>query len=654
MAFNTTLYPKDILNPTAPYVYFTDAPDDILNVVSPILNQNINTFTTDTGETNIKQAFDFLQKVIISERAKENAFLAYLKNKTKTIFDLKIPSLDENWTDFVREVQQLLDIGTLGLQDLQNEYNRLVKNNTNYQNAIDKGLDNIQYEQDTLKQTQNDLKNLLDTLKQNQLNFQRKGAQIIKIIVENFGADLFTLKGDQLLFNRSELMALLLSLSQMISQNYQTKKTFYNSNKLNDENKSLNRADALDDELKQSLQTTINQFKMFPTLRKQMVDNYGLLTKNQRAISITKLKRNGQQLNMDPTILTEELFGLLKNYQIPDDTFQIIQKEPALAEIRSALNNIGAGAVTVINPGSINAKPDNVIAYLTGDLSKLNPLSDPRAQQIINKIEKASQLIEKNMLDKQHGGLSNINTAEYYKMREIKWNELKDELSTILQELSSQYEFLSQCFLIEDSTKNYLSLYTQTENNTQLTGPHGGSLGANLNDQLLKIEQLTQAGNITMVDRNWLFAAILNSGPNMIANEHKRTLEDYLAMFAAMLLFDSQLSIANDAIHLTAQSLTSNTGVFNIHLFSVNGGYYPLSYVLKLTYDSLVMGLEQARTEAMTQGVEVDIYGYINHPTENGPQAWIDARELAKKTTKIKMRFMVKLMNVISNLLNFN
>jgi len=50
---NWDLYPSDILKPTTPYVYFNDAPEDILNVVRPELNQSLNAFMSDTGETNI-------------------------------------------------------------------------------------------------------------------------------------------------------------------------------------------------------------------------------------------------------------------------------------------------------------------------------------------------------------------------------------------------------------------------------------------------------------------------------------------------------------------------------------------------------------------------------------------------------------------------
>ena len=60
----------------------------------------------------------------------------------------------------------------------------------------------------------------------------------------------------------------------------------------------------------------------------------------------------------------------------------------------------------------------------------------------------------------------------------------------------------------------------------------------------------------------------------------------------------------------------SNTSVQKLHLFSVNNGYYPLSYVLKLTYDSLKSNYERLKEDYsdVESGVKVEIYGYVSEP----------------------------------------
>jgi len=41
----------------------------------------------------------------LSERRKEEAFLNYLKGETKDILNIEIPSLEDNWEHFVKEIQ---------------------------------------------------------------------------------------------------------------------------------------------------------------------------------------------------------------------------------------------------------------------------------------------------------------------------------------------------------------------------------------------------------------------------------------------------------------------------------------------------------------------------------------------------------------------
>jgi hypothetical protein len=81
-------------------------------------------------------------------------------------------------------------------------------------------------------------------------------------------------------------------------------------------------------------------------------------------------------------------------------------------------------------------------------------------------------------------------------------------------------------------------------------------------------------------------------------------------MFAAILLFDSQINIAEEAF-MNSKLINSSSTTHNIHLFSVNGGYYPLSFVLKLTYDSLNKGLTRITSEELSKGVTVSIGGFV-------------------------------------------
>lgn len=654
MGFNPDLYPSDIFVPTTPYVYFNTAPKEILDRVAITFNKSLNSFTDSNGESNIDQAFSFLDQVIMSERAKEEAFLQYLKDKTKNSFDIKIPSLQSDWGDFVKEVQAVLDFGDNGLQNLQLEYERLLKNQSNYSKAVESGTKEVRYEDDCLKQVSKDMKTMMSIINAGRMqNTNALTTQIIRLIAQEYGPDLVEVQGSKLAFNKSELAALVLTISEIVLKSYREKMAMLkiNTTEMPANNKRI-LASELDDDIKEQIHEYINQLKCFPHLRKQMVLNLGLRKDDKSRTSIpdkTFMKKTGEIIT-DTNELTQNIFNLLNNYRFPESAFKIVQKTSNLAEIDSLIKFALNGAISTVNTGASGAKPDNVIGYITGDLSELNPFESQNAE-LIKKISMLNNIIEKYNANKKNGGLSSENTTDYYKNRQKQWDKMAEEIRVLLKDLEDNYKFLSSCFIIEDSTKNYLSLYTRMEGDQLLTGPHGGSLGANLTDQLNKIQTLTDAGGITMIDAKWLTAAIINTGPNMIAASQKSSIEDYLAMFAAILLFDSQLNIASEATQQLAENLPSGS-VHQIHLFSVNNGYYPLSFVLKLTRDSLVNGLEEARYETQRQGVEVEIYGHISAPV--GERKWAETAQAALASTKIKMRFMIKLMNIIQNLLQIN
>jgi len=61
------------------------------------------------------------------------------------------------------------------------------------------------------------------------------------------------------------------------------------------------------------------------------------------------------------------------------------------------------------------------------------------------------------------------------------------KIRNALNELKNTYNLLGNCYIIEDSTKNYISLYGKTINKKLSNSMHGGSLGPNITDQINKI-----------------------------------------------------------------------------------------------------------------------------------------------------------------------
>ena len=653
----TNLYLNEIINnPGKPYVYFNSLPSDILNQVAGYFSQDIKEISkSDSGISSIDQAFSFLKAVITTERAKENAFIEYLKNKTQTTLKLEIPNINSDWTNFVKTIQQTIDFGNTGLIELKNEYTRLKENQNNLNKAQEDGRDSAWYAQNALSKTSQQLRNMIKDFKEKTYNSKKTSSIILETIVERYKDNLITIKDNgDLDFNKAELAAMILSVTQMITETYNIYSyTLEKGDPLRRLTKeSLNKI--LDDsQIDEDVNTFLNKFKKIPSFRQDMIKNYNLQGNSKgRKISGKVLLDDTEQIKNDPRAITMEIERILQGYEFPEKAVRLITTTNALAEVDSLLKFAVNGALKTVNTGSKGAKPDNIIGYLSIDPTAAEVFTDSERDRIIHTTD---IIIEK--MDTLINTLSKANTTEYYQDQAKHWNTFSKEIDELLKSLEDIYGFLPSCFIIEDSTKNYLSLYARMEDGEQANGVHGGSLGANLNDQLNKIDALTSAGGITMIDKQWLTATIINAGPNMIASGQKEKIENYLAMFAAILLFDGQINIAQEAMHYMTEQQLSSGNTHQIHLFSVNGGYYPLSYVLKLTYDSLNEGLQRIQSAELSQGVQVEIYGFVSEPNSNnytGLSSWEATADAAQKSTKIKMKFLVQFQNIVQNLLQLN
>lgn len=653
MPFNNS-YPLEILtNPGYPYVYFNSLPDEILNQVASYFEKDITTFNnTKTNISSIDEAFSFIQSAIATERAKEEAFIRYLKEKTQNTIKLEIPEINSDWSDFVREMQEIISFGNTGLRNLQNEYDRLKKNEENFTQAQAEGKQQAWYEQDSLTKTSKQLQNIIKEFKEKSHNAARLSNIILETVVDRYKDSLITIQDNKLGFNKGELAALILSVTHIVLSvyNMQTYDLTPSSQRKYTTKDSINKI--LDEaNIDEKVQNFIKQFQTIPSFKQDILNNYNLQSTNRgNKLSAKPFTDNTGKILSDSRQLTQVIESTLQNYEFPEKAIKLIQTTNALAEVESSLKFAVNGALKVANTGSAGAKPDNILGFLTFDINAISVFSQEKQNQIITTAEAIIERID-NLVE----SLSKENTTSYYQKQAEQWNRLQPEIDNLLASLKDIFDFLPSCFIIEDSTKNYLSLYSRMEDGELSNAPHGGSLGARLDDQLDKIRALTDAGAISMVDQKWLTACIINAGPDMIASHQKSLIENYLALFAAILLFDGQINIAQEAMHYMTEQQMSATNTHQIHLFSVNNGYYPLSYVLNLTYTSLNKNLTRIENETRSQGVQVEIYGFTSKPSPQsyqGLQSWEETSKAALKSTKIKMKFLVQFQNIVANLLN--
>lgn len=665
-------FPLDVFEPSKQYIYFLSLAkhpggQEIIEAASPYFNTSLEQELVG-GNQSIDDAFDFLDTVIESEYNKERNFLEYLQNQTKTLQEFKVPTLGEDWSIFVRNVQDALGAGEQGIQSMQNELLRLKKQNE--RRGTKQNISGA-YEQDQITKL-TEYANMLNkfiAFDGNQSHDAKKlSSEIYGLILSRYGANLIQVQNGYPIFNRTQLLSLMNTISSVILHDYIIKTSVTDSK----EYKSFNSAySAFDikkleqiinsDEMDARISSLIKESSVLPWLSDDMAENLGFVKilsdetfnkKQYMDLSNTLTRTNNCYEKLDKI---GELFqNLYSGYSVPDSAFKITSNGNIYSEAASAINGLIHGAKGIFGTGASGAKPDSVWAYINIDVDQLLALktSDQKKYK--------AALIELQSIHTEIKKLSHemkaTNTLKYYEGQEQKWNEAITNIHNHLQELYKKYQLLGNCYIIEDSTKNYISLYGKTINNKLSNSMHGGSLGPHITDQVNKLYKLAEIGGISFPNVTWLISAIINSGPDMIAKNKKNMLEDYLAAFATILLFDDQLGIVKDAYKKALKAPSAD--VTKIHLFSVNDGYYPLSFILRMTREALQKNYEEAYAfikNSPSGGAQVEINGYVTEPKEafknkKAENQWYTTRSTALDETKLHITFLVGFLDVLQKL----
>lgn len=662
-------FPPNVLEPSAPYIYFlslleSDIGKIILQEVSPYFNNKINKEMTNNN--TIDAAFDFLDTVINSEYNKERNFLEYLKNKTRTLSNFTTPSIDSDWNQFVKEIQEQVGAGENKIQAMENELKRLQHQNERRGNRANV-TKKEGYDLDQVTKLTTYVESLTKFISKSNIDINSISNQIYSLVLSKYGNKLIEIsKNGELNFNKGQFLGLLNTITTTILHDYIIKTSLddqgiylqYNKKfDINQFKESINSST-----IESQIDSLLNRAEALPFISQDLAESFGYLKENDEKIQDTELDKLSniiQQVNINGSRVLEigQVFqDMYKDFSVPETAFKMVANGNAFAEISSLVNFALSGAFSTSNTGATGAKPDNVLGFLTIDIEELLGLKKNNRQAYDAAIK------ELNII---HGALKTLsnemrstNTDKYYKIQQWKWNKAVKEIEGALQQLKEIYGILDNCYIIEDSTKNYISLYGKTINHQLNDSLHGGSLGPNITDQIIKINGLATIGGISFPDAKWLISAIINSGPNMIGQDNKHMLEDYLAAFATILLFDDQINIVKDAYKEMITQLPVNGTVTKIHLFSLNDGYYPLSFVLKMTRDALTKNYIEAQKfikNTPSGGAKVEISGYVTEPQEaykkkKAENQWLATRDTALDNTKLSIQFLVGFMGVLDRL----
>ena len=146
-----------------------------------------------------------------------------------------------------------------------------------------------------------------------------------------------------------------------------------------------------------------------------------------------------------------------------------------------------------------------------------------------------------------------------------------------------------------------LKLYAQVEEQTA-SKFHGRELAI-----LNAIDSLYSANNIadlSLIDPNLLYNIAINLSNAAVGGPVKNLVENYLSIFAGLLMFDDIQNIAQDAAKNAINQVSDYGSAYNIHLYLLNDVYVPGSMLLTGVAQALEQGYNKITASA---GAKVSI-----------------------------------------------
>lgn len=220
------------------------------------------------------------------------------------------------------------------------------------------------------------------------------------------------------------------------------------------------------------------------------------------------------------------------------------------------------------------------------------------------------------------------------------------ELNKYIEEQRRSGQDIKDSFILHTSAKDYYSTATD-----EFKGFKGGTYqGLQIFDSL---EALAGAG-FGEADIQWLKACAINTSKSAVGASIKSSLEEYISIFATMLLFDDGVTIAKETV---AKAQSSFQPVSVLHLFNLNGFYVPSSYLLRELHTRLTNAVNnlpankivKAKIEpgAINFQDELD-YLSINYVFKS--ERWRQIRNIQINAMSVKIYFLRNFMDILNEL----
>ena len=285
--------------------------------------------------------------------------------------------------------------------------------------------------------------------------------------------------------------------------------------------------------------------------------------------------------------------------------------------------------------------------------------------------ENVKELITSNISQFYQDFTSELHTNEGFSLKRGKeawFNAIDKNMKELTTKISTSQDdeeerakklvsFVNQ---IKDTLIITETMKTFNQYNNKL-GFVGGTLGSTITAQLENVQELfTSAGaGFSGAELTLLEVALVNCSDETLGSSNRPALEKFLSTLVTFAMFDE----GSAEVEMIANSMTNNyvaTSPKIMHIYKLNGLYFPGSYILQRVFDHLQKNLEQWNNETNNDGVH--IYARASealigsHNIDSGAERWARVYEAAldSNVTSIEVTFLSNLMDIINQLTNLN
>lgn len=591
-------------------------------------------FNSTTAEERILNSITFLNTIAAQQRQNE---INFINTKIQELEDksLDIPELNKIKHDMA---QLIYDASTKGFdyQEFSRLLNEVISTENEYKARLTTLLQNMKNQEKRTEKNQGLLigieREFSDTLKflTNGKKALRNNTKDYSKIMPHIIYDYIHDHQKDLKFNSSsELAASLLKIQLDFRRWMESQELLKNP---------------IGEELNDRINFLREKFQNFMRLDEQNT-RLSIIDSNeaQKLVKIFNLSNNSKTSNKSIEFSIDSKSFSDITPMMPTVVFNSNIKSNKLAEIISlALNKFKFGRGT----GSINMGNDAILGHLTASYKFDNKEMEEKLENTIDEIFEATRTFANARQDRDNY-LSNNALMNY---------EIEEALKKLDQDLNSTAT-QQKAFIIHESTKYYETLEQESNNRNksrEFLGFRGRSLSI-----LNYIDVMRNIGLDFGVDPDsWYFAA-LNLGKHSPAKDMRGQLERIFCIAASLIMFDDVSVIAQEAVGtLTFSNVT------NLHLYNLQGLYFPASYIIQETAYYL-QGISTA-TNPATVNITVpdnNYKDYADHYTKkerhtkmsnflklDSDERWEKMKAIMASQTKVSIHFFLNFQNFISNI----